>query len=103
MVDYSERFGERCQEIMRASGENPNTVELKSRKRISHATVRRMVRGYPPSSDLIVEFADATGRTPEEREEWADELLRLAEKRVAYRVPVSVRCGAGFGQVPVAA
>ena len=88
MVQYSEPFGERIREIQRQHGLSPNLVELLSERRISHMTVRRMARGYPPSSDHIAEFAAAVGRhkgwSESERKALADELLQMVDSRVRY-------------------
>ena len=86
MVQFSVAFGNRAQEMLKESGNSPNSIALKSEGRISHTTVRRMLLGYPCSSDLIIEFAEAAGCTPEQRAEWADELLTLVESRAAYRL-----------------
>ncbi len=94
MEQFSEAFGARVREILEHYGASPNSVELKSRKKISHMTVRRMAQGYPPSSDHIIEFAEAVGESADERASVAEDLLRLAGSRASYRlVPVRVTRG----------
>ena len=88
MVQYSEPFGGRIREVLGEARQTPNSIELLSERRISHMTVRRMQKGYPPSSDLIIEFAEAIGRalewTPKRKKELADDLLSMVESRARY-------------------
>ena len=88
MLAFSERFGVRVQELLTETGQNPDSVATLSEKRVSHMTVRRMLRGEIPSTDLIIELVEAISRVrcwgSERRTAVADELLRLAEKRARY-------------------
>lgn len=105
MVQFSEPFGDRIKQVLRDTRQSPNTVELLSQRQISHMTVRRMARGYPPSSDHIIEFAEAIGRamewTPRQKKDLADELLAMVESRARYYA--SVRHPLSAGLRPVAA
>ena len=84
MAQLLEPFGARVESEMRKRGMTPYKVEDASRGELSHMTVRRMLKGYPSSSDHIAEFAEALEDEPGARKELADDLLVLAGKRVRY-------------------
>lgn len=88
-LDFSEAFGARVREIMDRLEVGPNSVELKSGRRISHTTVRRMLRGYVPNSDLICEFGLAIGAEAAE----INDLLELAGILYLRYTPDPVRSG----------
>jgi len=91
MLMFSEHFGTRVRELLRETGLNADSIALLSEKRISHMTVRRMLRGEVPSTDLIIELVDALGSAQDwdlpRRAAVADDLLQFAQKRARYHVP----------------
>jgi hypothetical protein len=93
MIGYSEQFGDEVRRVLADSRQSPNSIEALSERRLSHMTVRRMMKGFPPSSDHIIEFADALGKamewTHEQRKEVADRLLSLVQSRAEYRLGVT--------------
>lgn len=84
MADYSDEFGQIVQTELRERDLSPYGVEDQSKGRLSHMTVRRMMKGNPPSSDHIVEFAEALETDPLLRKALADRLLTVARRRVRY-------------------
>lgn len=99
MAAYADAFGERIRDELRRRDLSPYQVEDLSRGALSHMTVRRMAKGNAPSSDHIVQFAEALESDPEERRLLADDLLQLADRRVRYIAsvthPLLGRPGAG--------
>lgn len=92
MVGYSDQFGAEARKILADARQSPNSVEELSERRISHMTVRRMMKGFPPSSDHIIEFVDtvgtAAGWDTRQRKATADRLLMMVNSRAEYRLGV---------------
>ena len=82
-----EAFRERVKAVLDEKGLSSREVSARAQGRISNTSVLNMLRGHIPSADVLVEFAEAVGESPEEQGHLADELFRLAGKRVRYLPP----------------
>jgi len=95
MLRHSEGFGARVRRELEGRRMSYQEAARRARERelgLSFGTIRSMAYGAVPGSDLIVEFAETIGDTPEETQVLANDLLALAAKRVGY-VGTRVRCG----------
>lgn len=92
MTECRPMLGRRVRSLLAAEEMNAWDVQAHSERRISHMTVRKMMKGFPPGTDHIVEFAETMGKalewTPAQTKELADELLELANSRVRYHLGV---------------
>lgn len=73
MARYDDRFMELVTAWLRQSGLSDREVARRSRGAVSHYTVGQMRRGEVPNAELIIAFAQALERDP-------NELLRAAGK-----------------------
>lgn len=102
---YSGEFAKMILDVLAETGLTADRIEVAALSSeggaVSNTTVRRMSRGVPPSSDLIVAFARAVG----EHQGWswkrvqklADALLEEAGSEVRYRPPVNGRSASPDG------
>lgn len=109
MLDYSGEFAKRVLDILAETGLTPDRVEVASiqikketgGESVSNATVRRMQRGLPPGSDLIIAFAKAVGEDQgwglKRTQRLADELLEMAGSEARFRVPATSSSPDGRG------
>ncbi len=79
-----EQFSQTVRELIEGKGWSVREVVRRSGNRISTTTILNMLSGHIPNSDVIVEFGEAVGETPEEDEQLANRLLAIAGKRVRY-------------------
>lgn len=76
------QFSATARELLQRKGLGVRAAARKSRQRISTTTILNMLEEHIPNSDVIVEFASAVGDSPAEVEEFANDLLEKAGKRV---------------------
>ena len=83
-MSEQERFSQTVRELLDGKGWSVREVTRRSGNRISTTTILNMLSGHIPNSDVIIEFGEALGETPEEDAKLADQLLSLAGKRARY-------------------
>jgi hypothetical protein len=81
---HDQTFGNRVRELLETRKLSSRALSERAYGRISNTTVLNMQKGHVPSSDVIVEFAQALAENPAEVASVANELLSLADKSVRY-------------------
>lgn len=96
-MDVRREFAAAIEAARRRKDISVREVARRSGGRISTTTILNMEGGHVPSSDVIVEYAEALETDPEEARLLADDLLSLAGKRLRYhRASVTHGLSAGL-------